>query len=97
VKITKSQLKQIIKEEMSRVITETATGDESQDIVSSSHARAAEYAIQALGVVTRSGGQRRLAARYLSFLLEELGGDEAVDALRARVSEMPGFLDRSKE
>lgn len=75
-KITKSQLKQIINEETAKLLNEN-------DVQT-----AADMAIYLLGATTRSAGQRENAIGIMYGIFRTLGGDEALNTLKAAEEEI---------
>jgi hypothetical protein len=70
-KISKSQLKQIINEETAKLLNEN-------DVQT-----AASMAIRLLGATTRRAGQRENAIGIMYSIFKALGGDEALNTLKA--------------
>ena len=90
-KISKSRLETIIKEEVQKF----ASNPETVVLTEDATAQAIGYAGTALAKISRAGGERQRAAEILLGTLALLNR-EAADALNAKFEENPDFLDPSK-
>jgi len=79
-KLTKSKLKQLIKEELN-ILLEADSLD-----------RTAFDATQLLRLVSRTGGNRTYAYRYLEQILLDVGANDLVAAIKELVLAVPGMV-----
>jgi len=83
-KITKSQIKQIIKEEL-----------ESEHLLRENVNIASAMAMHMLHGITRSGGARKSAIALVRSIFQQLGGEEATATLQAAIDAKPeGWIEK---
>jgi|TARA_R110000824_G_scaffold11540_4_gene50409 hypothetical protein len=85
-KITESNLRQIIKEELENTLNESNTQ------------AAATIALRVLNTITRQRGHRAQASRLMGMVFNQLGGNEAQNALFDIIdAQGPTFLEKGKQ